>query len=426
MLWGLQAIITVIEIAGSFVWVRMFYPERKEDLIHRAVYVAGVVLAIGLTIMQRNMVMYSRYYLLICIALCSLICFCRFGCRARYLFMMAFYYESIYCLDLVLSILVGIFTDNPYFMSEQLNVLRINRIIIYLLARCIAAVIFCVVYSLKDKFTFFLLEKWIYVIPPFEHLILIGCDIALSPGMEKRAWLRIKIFFVVCLLLILILIAFYIYSMKKSISELVEMQKSLYAQSYENITLRRMERERLYHDMKNHLLAIHGMAQSGQLEQLENYVDRLYDPLDKIQEYTGNLLVDYLISEKIAYAEKCGIAVELDCGGLMQSDNGQEDMDWTAILGNLWDNAIESCERCTGEKQIRFDIAQKGNIVLIHMENSCLASTKRTGLATLKNPNEMHGIGMLSVRYVISKYNGSLDWKCFRERFITDITMYMQ
>ena len=426
MLWGLQVIITVIEIAGSFVWVRMFYPERKEDLIHRAVYVAGVVLAIGLTIMQRSIAIYSRHYLVFCIVLCSLICFWRCGCRGRYFFMMAFYYETVYFGDLILYILAGYFIGDLYFMSEQLNVLKIDRIIIYLLARCIVAAICWLIYSIKDKFTFILLERWICIIPIFEHLILIGCDIALSPGMEEQAWFRVKLLFIICLLLILILIAFYIYSMKKSISELVEMQKNLYAHSYENITLRRMERERLYHDMKNHLLAIHGMAQSGQLEQLENYVDRLYDPLDKIQEYTGNLLVDYLISEKIAYAEKCGIAVEVDCGNLMQSDNGQEDMDWTAILGNLWDNAIESCERCTGEKQIRFDIAQKGNIVLIHMENSCLASTRRTGLATLKNPNEMHGIGMLSVRYVISKYNGSLDWKCFGERFITDITMYMQ
>lgn len=213
--------------------------------------------------------------------------------------------------------------------------------------------------------------------------------------------------------------------MKTGIAELVEMQKSLYAQSYKNITQRRLERERLFHDMKNHLLVIHGLVQSEQMEQLEAYVNKLYSSYGSIQNYTGKRLVDYLVSEKEAYAKRCGVSVYLECGNLSESQTGEEDMDWAAILGNLWDNAIESCERCTGEKQIRFHMEQKGSVVYIRMENSCPLSIKRTGLTSLKNPNEMHGIGMRSIRYVISKYHGSLDWESHGEKFMVSIIMYM-
>lgn len=427
MLQGVQAFITVIEVVGSFIWVRLLYVPKKSSLIKKIVYVVGVILIVALTIFQRNVAMYSRHYLLICIGLCSLVYFWRFGCRGQYFFMMAIYYESIYCLDLITSILVGTFTNNPGFMLEQQFTLKFERILIYLFTRCIAAGLFLAVYAVKDKLTFFLYEKWVYLIPLFEHLILFGCDIVLSSSRQEQnlAWLRVRVLFIAGILLIFALIVFYIHSMAESMSELAEMQKSLYAQSYKNITLRMGEKERLFHDMKNHLLAIQGMVKAGRMEQIGKYVDRLCESYGSTQEYTGKHLVDYLISGKAAYAQTCGISVDLNCGSLLNGEKEDEDMDWAAVLGNLWDNAIESCERCAGEKQIRFSVGQRGNIVSMHMENSCPVSAKRTGLRTLKNPNEMHGIGMRSIRYVIAKYHGCLDWECKGEIFVIDITMYM-
>lgn len=427
MLQGVQALITVIEIVGSFIWVRLLYAPKKSSPIKKIVYVAGVMLIIALTIFQRNVAMYSRHYLLFCIGLSSLVYFGRFGCRRQYFFMMAIYYESIYCLDLIISILVGTFTNNPGFMLEQQDTLKFERILIYLFARCIAAGLFLAIYAVKDRLTFFLYEKWVYLIPFFEHLILFGCDIVLSSSRQKQnlAWLRVRAVFIAGILFIFALVAFYIHSMAESMSELVEMQKSLYAQGYKNITLRMHEKERIFHDMKNHLLAIQGMVKAGRVEQIGKYVDRLCESYGSTQEYTGKHLVDYLISEKVAYAQACGISVNLSCGRLLHGEKEDEDMDWAAVLGNLWDNAIESCERCTGGKQIRFCMGQRGNIVSIHMENSCPMSAKRTGLRTVKNPNEMHGIGMRSIRYVIAKYHGCLDWECKGEIFVIDITMYM-
>ncbi len=425
MLQGLQALITAIEIMGSFLWVGLIYPEKDRGLVRRIGSAVGVVLVTALTIFQRNIAMYSRYYLILCIILCTLICFLRFGCKRRYLVMTAFYYETIYCLDLLTGIFVGYYVSNPNFMLEQLNRLKIDRIIIYLFTRCVVIAILFFIFSIKDKFVFFLFEKRIYCIPLFEHMLLFACDIVLEPGKQQLAWSIVKIFFFISLLFSFSLIVFSIYSMKTSISELLEMQKKLYAQAYENITLRRLEKERLFHDMKNHLLAIHRMAKDGQTERLESYVDQLYESFGSAREYTGNRLVDYLISEKSDRARSRGATVSVDCGGLPRGEDAQKDMDWTALLGNLWDNAIEGCERYTGEREIGFHMYLTGNIVAIHMENSCPAAVRRTGLATWKNPDEMHGIGMWSIRYVISKYNGSLEWDYREEKFVIDITMYL-
>ena len=156
MLQGLQALITAIEIVGSFLWVGLIYPGKDRGLVRRIGSAIGVVLVMALTILQRNIAMYSRHYLILCIILCTLICFLRFGRKRRYLVMTAFYYETVYCLDLLTGIFVGYSVSNPNFMLEQLNRLKIDRIIIYLFTRCVVIAILFFIFSMKDKFVFFL------------------------------------------------------------------------------------------------------------------------------------------------------------------------------------------------------------------------------------------------------------------------------
>ncbi len=425
MLWCMQAVLTIIEVGGSFWWVGLFYPEKQNIRPRRLLFAAGAGTMAVLTIIQRGIAMYSRWYLLFCIVFCSLTCFVRLGRKSSVLFLMAFYYETIYCLDLLLSILAGYILNNPDFMLEQLYKLGTGRILVFLIGRGMGAFLFLFLYFMKDKWFVFLWGKWWYVVPVFEHLVLFACDAVLTPGEQLVGYSRVRAVIVINALLLITLVCFYITNMKKSVSELVEMQKSLYARSYENIVQRRLERERITHDTKNHLLALQGLIRSGQSERAEEYIDHLCDSFGSSREYTGSQMIDYLISEKAARGERLGIQVTLDCGSLPQSRSGQEDMDWTALLGNLWDNAIESCERCADEKQIVFGMRHQGNIILIHMENSCPTSKGRTGLKTLKNPEELHGIGMRSIRYVVGKYHGILKWECRENLFITDITMYL-
>lgn len=55
MLWGLQALITIIEIVGSFIWVRGFIPKSNSRLLRKIVYVVSIVLFTALTIFQRSL-----------------------------------------------------------------------------------------------------------------------------------------------------------------------------------------------------------------------------------------------------------------------------------------------------------------------------------------------------------------------------------
>ncbi len=425
MLWALQAIITTVEVVGSFIWLGKINPVKSGSKIRKAVFVLGVIFAAALTVIQRGIVMYSRWYLLLCIMLCTLISFILFRFQCSNFFAIALYYETVYCMDLLLTMLVGYFNNNPYVLTAQQYLLSGNRIAVLLAGRVMAVIILFLIYSIIDRPFIFLWEKWWYIIPVVEHLFLFECDRVMTPGEEIQVLLHFKISFTIFLLFIAFTVLFYIYVMRKTLSELIDVQKGLYKKSYENIISRRREKERLYHDLKNHILVMRGMLRSGELNQLEVYMDHLHHSFDSGQEYTGKQILDYLISEKASCARSLGISVFLECSSLPQSRTGQEDMDWTAVLGNLWDNATESCERCNGEKHIRFCMTMKNETIYIRMENTCPAITRRMGLITLKNTDGKHGIGMQSIRYVLARYNGTLDWKCEGDTFITNITMCM-
>ena len=101
---------------------------------------------------------------------------------------------------------------------------------------------------------------------------------------------------------------------------------------------------RLYHDLKNHLLAIQNLA--GDQKELRTYVDSLMPELENYgrQLQTGNEIVDALLSEKMRATANLGIHfhVQMDLRPLsfMQS------VDLVSLFGNAIDNAIEAVSSC--------------------------------------------------------------------------------
>lgn len=426
MLWVVQAVLSVIEIAGGFLWGDLFVREIHQKPHKRIKLLAGVLIISVLTIYQRYWSMYSRWYLLICIALCSMVGCWVYGKNLRYCFAVASYYETVYCGDIFLGILIGQILNDPDFMHEQQFSFTPWRIVIYWVIRGIFGILLCFLYTNKNKLKTHLRlsGNWWYLVPIFEHIILRNCDIILVQGQQELAVSNWMFSLVLYSISILAFGFYHIYRMKKSLAELVEMQRNLYVQSYENIEKRRFERERELHDFKNHLLVMKRMLQEGTYKKLEEYMDNLYQPFTSKEDAAGIPLIDYVISVKKGEAESKRITVQVKCLNLQPVNNIQE-MDWAALLGNLWDNAIESCERCPDPGMIHFGILQKGNILSIHMENSCLPLTQKMGLRTMKEEQDRHGIGMKSIQYIVDKYNGTLNWECTDCIFQIQITMYL-
>lgn len=175
--------------------------------------------------------------------------------------------------------------------------------------------------------------------------------------------------------------------------------------------------KRLYHDMKNHLLAIQSMSDKS--DDINEYLSQLLPLIDgyESQVLTGNPIVDSLLSEKIQRTVFDGIQfnVCMDLTGM----SDVKPVDLVAIFGNAADNAIEAVRDLPADKSriIYLKSNRFANMITIRFSNQFADIPEiKDGLpVTHKEDKAMHGIGLSSIKTAAERYGGSISIDVDRE-----------
>ena len=194
---------------------------------------------------------------------------------------------------------------------------------------------------------------------------------------------------------------------KDTLHNIMEMQYKNYQLSKENIDMVNQK----YHDLKHqiNLLKTQSYAQAGKstsyLEKMEREI-RVYETQNK----TGNPILDAVLTNKALLCQNKEIELKfiVDGGAL----SFMEDMDVSALFGNMLDNAIESAEK-QQEKQKRLIwlyVTREKQFVRIRTENYCDEKIQfKNGMpVTTKKDRRLHGYGMKSIKSTVEKYHGSV------------------
>ena len=121
----------------------------------------------------------------------------------------------------------------------------------------------------------------------------------------------------------------------------------------------------------------------------------------------NSIVVDAVINNKAHYAQGKDIAINF-LGNI--PDIGVSPQDLCLIFSNLIDNAIEACEKLSGEKIIDIEVGLRQNFFILSISNPCAsAPVKRNGaIRTIKKDKSLHGIGLKNVSVTAEKYSGVL------------------
>ena len=135
---------------------------------------------------------------------------------------------------------------------------------------------------------------------------------------------------------------------------------------------------------------------------------------------TGNRVVDIVANTKLLKCREEGIKTVVR---IMSFPINISDTDICVLLGNLFDNAIEECMGIQCEREICFEFLNKKSYVNIKIKNSLKSSILRQNpeLNTTKKDKNLHGIGLRSVRDVVNKYEGMIDFYEEGTYFIADV-----
>ena len=92
-------------------------------------------------------------------------------------------------------------------------------------------------------------------------------------------------------------------------------------------------------------------------------------------------------------------------------------------IGNLLDNAIESCQKLNENKFIRIYVAIIKKQLYISIQNSAKEELDFNDRNYITNKRGNHGLGMKRVNILVNKYNGFLNLQNEPGIFASEVTL---
>ena len=191
---------------------------------------------------------------------------------------------------------------------------------------------------------------------------------------------------------------------------------------YQEVEKSSREVQKIKHDLKNMLLAICGSYKEKNKisEEIRKIVQELDDSDKKI--YTSNIVINTIINHKMCLAENLKIKTYVNIK--VPKSVNLDYKDAGILLGNILDNAIESCKKINMEDRwIKIDIIYKKNTMFIKICNSKikeLVNIKQTSKHDVHN----HGIGVSSIENIVNKYGGYVEFIDKGEEFEVAVSLY--
>lgn len=208
---------------------------------------------------------------------------------------------------------------------------------------------------------------------------------------------------------------------------LVETQIAMQSARMEEISAHQNERKRMRHDFRQHLSVFYTFLSENRLDAAKKYLEQYVKEIPDIDDAAicENEIVDTITRYYLGIARKNGIEVSTNLS--LPRETGFPGTELCVLLGNLFENAIEGCQKQPGHetRSIDLHVFPKGNSLLVSLKNTYggklltnaagdFLSTKQTG----------GGSGILSIRSIAEKHGGRARFYNENHLFISEVLMY--
>lgn len=194
---------------------------------------------------------------------------------------------------------------------------------------------------------------------------------------------------------------------------------------YENLLKQEEKMRRFRHDMNAHVIALKAYVEKGKIENIQEYLNRiiLESAIYDVRKYTGNKIIDAVITQLLEDAEKKKISIEVK--GHLEEESATKSYDLCTILSNLLKNAIEACDEIDNdiERNIILAIAMYDRTTYIYIKNNVKEKViiKDKYPKSTKEPSTYHGLGYGNLKHIIDKYEGLIEFHTTDKYFEVEI-----
>lgn len=237
----------------------------------------------------------------------------------------------------------------------------------------------------------------------------------------------------VTILFIVNIFVFYLYDVlnklykEKLEKELLLQQNDAYSKQFELIRDSQENIRRIKHDIKNHVSVVDNLIERKENAAALEYNRKIIDTMEFPGNYisSGNPELDSILNYKINTAQKAGIEVELDVS--IPEKISVTPFDFSVILGNLLDNAIEATSKVDKDRKISGYIRFERGIIYIQIVNPYVGKLNYVGdkLKTTHKNQSDRGLGLTSVNKSIDNYNGMIEFHTTNNQFSVEVLIYV-
>lgn len=196
---------------------------------------------------------------------------------------------------------------------------------------------------------------------------------------------------------------------KLKTSEVLLMNQKQY---YEDIFKSQQEIRKTRHDLKNIFIALLGELNAGNVNESKCLIRDKLDELDQGLDISTDVdnMIDAIIYSKISKAQKFGITLEIkkNIDRPIKIDN----LDFAVLLANILDNAIEAADAVGDNKEVVLSLVSNNDNLIIVCENPTVNTFSAGDIKTTKKDKKHHGFGIMSIKSVAEKYDGTYIMKC--------------
>lgn len=189
---------------------------------------------------------------------------------------------------------------------------------------------------------------------------------------------------------------------------------------YEKLIVKDEEIRKFRHDVRKHLHVLSILCRKGNIDEAGRYVDELDGRVEEMTGIvTGNAIADYFVNEAVYQLEQSGEIV-YNVVGRFPDEMRISNMDLCVLLGNALDNAREALLKVEGRRELRMEILNLRQVLMIRISNSA-CKPERPFLESTKEKKREHGYGTKNMMWVVEKYDGDIKWYYRDGFFVVEI-----
>lgn len=285
---------------------------------------------------------------------------------------------------------------------------------------CIAGLNFIVSTAVSSKKLFDIKEKFFVFITMLMGIILTHSFMYIMVELKphQSTFMNIIILANALFLCFFIFILVYIFELAQAVQKNKDLQErtrllELETLQYNNLLNTTESLRAIKHDVHHHLATIQTLIRGNDHSRLAQYLDEYeaHFDLDYYISTTGNIVIDSILSEKRFTAKQQNTNLEFSF--ILPDSIPFSDVALSALLGNLFDNALEACKYLSPEQErwVHFQMKIQEDMLVIHIENTFDGMVKKDKNDTyLSRKKEFsHGIGLKRVHTLIEDANGFME-----------------